>query len=372
LERLGLAANDDPAVTLISRASTTQPVASPDEEDDVERRQFLSIAAVTPIAAALPTASPGLGALDEIRGRMNTDLRHALPTHEVDRWQTIAADHVADYGTIAPAALLHRMAPDLADLADLARSYPRERDLNLTAARLCGLVGALHTDLGNDRPAREWLHTAAGYARHSGDLTQRYWIAMAQAMGAFYAKHPSPARVIKIAHDARRELGDATAAPAAQLAGLAARAHAALPNQRQQARAALDQAQRLFDRLTPAHTDERFWGFPPGEMLMYRSQVLTRIHAPEAWDAQDNALAAYPSNDPMDRPLILLDRARMLAARREADAAAHTATNAIENLAPALRVPLLIDQAQTLAHELRPVSPNIAAQYREHIDALAA
>lgn len=53
LERLGLAVDDDPVVTLISQTPTSQPVASP-EEDDVERRQFLSIAAVTPLAAALP------------------------------------------------------------------------------------------------------------------------------------------------------------------------------------------------------------------------------------------------------------------------------------------------------------------------------
>ncbi|WP_329522155.1 hypothetical protein [Spirillospora sp. NBC_01491] len=220
------------------------------------------------------------------------------------------------------------MAPDLTDLADLARSYPRERDLNRTAARLCGLVGALHTDLGQDRPAREWLHTAAGYARHSGDLTQQYWTAMAQAMGAFYATRPNPARVVQIAEDTRRDLGDATAAPAAQLAGLAARAHAALPGHQQQARTALDHAQSLFDHLTPARPDERFWDFPEAEMLMYRSQVLTRIDSPDAWGAQENALAAYPGDDPMDRPLILLDRARHLAARQNADAAAHTATSA--------------------------------------------
>ncbi|MFG2000428.1 hypothetical protein ACGFNU_14885 [Spirillospora sp. NPDC048911] len=110
-------------------------------------------------------------------------------------------------------------------------------------------MGALHTDLGQDRPDRGWLHTAAGYARHSGDLAQQYWIAMAQAMGAFYATVPNPNRVVQIAERARRDLGDTTAVPAAQLAGLAACAHAVLPGHQRQARDTLDDAQRLFDQL---------------------------------------------------------------------------------------------------------------------------
>ncbi|MFG2000427.1 hypothetical protein ACGFNU_14880 [Spirillospora sp. NPDC048911] len=98
LERLGLGSNDDPVVTLVS-----QPVVLP-EEDDVERRQFLSIAAVAPVAAALTPSG-----LDEVRARMNHDLRHALPTDEIDFRQLITADHV--YGTTAPATMLRRMAP---------------------------------------------------------------------------------------------------------------------------------------------------------------------------------------------------------------------------------------------------------------------
>lgn len=60
---------------------------------------------------------------------------------------------------------------------------------------MCGLAGALHTDLGHGRSAREWLHTATGYARHSGDLTQRYWTAMAQAMTAPYTTPPNHDRI---------------------------------------------------------------------------------------------------------------------------------------------------------------------------------
>ncbi len=114
--------------------------------------------------------------------------------------------------------------PDLADLADLTGGYPRERDLSLVAARLCGLTGALHTDLGNDRQASDWLHTAARYASLSGDTAQQYWAAVAQAMSALYGQQPG--QVITIAGRARAGLGESACAPAAQLAGLTARAHA--------------------------------------------------------------------------------------------------------------------------------------------------
>jgi len=66
--------------------------------------------------------------------------------------------------------------------------YPQQHDLARLASRLCGLTGAVHTDLGDRRAARDWLHTAGRYAGMSGDLATRYWVAMAQAMTATYAR----------------------------------------------------------------------------------------------------------------------------------------------------------------------------------------
>jgi hypothetical protein len=151
---------------------------------------------------------------------MNADLRHVLPADEVTRWHDIADAH----GQRPPAQLLSSLQPDLSDLADLTRDYPRERDLSLIASRLCGLTGALHTDLGNDRQASDWLHTAARHAALSGDTAQQYWVATAQAMSALYG--PRPDQVITIVSRTRAELPSHPCAPAAQLAGLTARAHA--------------------------------------------------------------------------------------------------------------------------------------------------
>lgn len=156
-------------------------------------------------------------------------------------------------------------------------------------------------------------------------------------MSALYGQQPG--QVITIASRARAELGKSACAPAAQLTGLTARAHARA-GQADAARAELDRAGQLLGRSAP---DGGFFGFPERELLMYQSAVLTGIGDPAAPDSQAQALAAYPANDPMDRPLIRLDQARYLATQaRDPHAAAQAALGAITDLPAALRVPLLV------------------------------
>jgi hypothetical protein len=194
----------------------------------------------------------------------------------------------------------------------------------------------------------------------SGDLNTRYWVAMAQAITATYT--PDPARVLAISDQATAELGSCSGAAAAQLTGLAARA--TLGNT-ESARTQLTTAERIADHLTAAQADEVFFGFPRREMAMYASQVLTATDDPAAWAAQTHALAAYPASDPMDRPLILLGRARHLARHDEPDQAASVAVTAITTLAPAQRVPLLITQARAVGKEITAVSPRTGSRYAQ-------
>ncbi|MEU4233289.1 hypothetical protein AB0F17_54165 [Nonomuraea sp. NPDC026600] len=347
LDRLGLA-DEDPIVTLMGQAP------DPDLEDDVDRRQFFSLAA----------AAPMVWSLDSTRSRTEAGLRRVLPAGDLDHWADVTAGHVASYDTMPPQTLLQALRPDLDEIADFADRYPHQRELHLIASRLCGLVGAASTDLEQDRAARDWLHTAKRYADLSGDTTQRYWIAMAQAMSAFYG--PTPQMVITIADRARATLGDAPSAPAAQLAGLASRAHARL-GRREKAARELDTAHATFDRLTIEQRDEPFFGFPMAEMAMYSSQVLSLTGQQGAWDAQDKALAAYPHDDPMDRPLILLDRGRYLIRKGEAGQAAAVASAAITAVPAQLRVPLLMTQARQLGDAIAQVAPKAAADLRETI-----
>lgn len=318
----------------------------PDGENN--RRDLLNVAA--PVALQL----------DQIRRRMDTDLRHVLPSAETDEWARIVCQHVAAYGTLPPGTLLERLALDLSDLADLIGRYPQERDLARQASRLCGLVSALHTDLGDARAARNWLYTGGRYAATSDDVASRYWIAMARAMTATYLH--DPARVLAIARKAAGELGSHQGAAIAQLTGLAARAHAVLGDSRA-ARAQLTVAERLAEHLAPSEADEKFFGFPHREMVMYSSQVLTATDEPSAWNIQTDALSGYPASDHMDRPLILLDRARFLARHGEPDQASYVAATAITSLKPAWRVPLLINEARRVGKVITSVSPRSGSRY---------
>lgn len=344
--RLGLTGNPD---FMANNELLWVPIAL-NEDDNVNLRGFLGL------------VNPVLFQLDQVRRRMDTDLRHVLPAAEIDQWEEIADRHTAAYGTVPPCALLTRLAPDLSELSDLVGQYPQQRDLTRLAARLCGLIGALCTDLGDDRGARDWLRTAARFTVKSGDIATRYWVAMAVAMAATY--QPDPVHVLTVAAKAAVELGTCICAAAAQLTGLAARAYAAI-NDHKAARGQLAAAEQMASRLTAVQSDEVFFGFPSREMAMYMSQVLTAIGDPAAGDALTDALSHYPATDQMDRPLLLLARARYLARQGEPAVASQVATDALTSLAPAWRVPLLISEARAVGKAISEIAPAAGRQYAQ-------
>jgi|GEM_PF-7085797 len=327
--------------------------AGQQEEREVDRRRFLTVA-----------AAPVLFQLDQIRRRMDTDLRHVLPAADTEMWAQIASQHVAAYGKVPPAVLLERLTPDLSDLADLVSHYPQQRELAKVAARLTGLTGALHTDLRDDRAARDWLHTAGRLAGLSGDPSTEYWVAMAQAMTATYPANPD--RVLHIASRTAGKLGPHRCAGAAQLTGLVARAHAEA-GEPAKARDALSTATRIAAGLTTAQADEVFFGFPHRAMLMYTSGVLTAIGDQAASPALTQALSAYPAGDAVDRPLIMLDQAMHLARAAQPEHAADVAIRTITELAPAWRVPLLISRARIVGKTIAATSAQVHHQYSQSL-----
>ncbi|GAA3745057.1 hypothetical protein GCM10022205_34940 [Spinactinospora alkalitolerans] len=328
-------------------------------DDDVDRRGFLGIAATT-----APVVLP----LGEVRQRLESPLKRLLPAADLEHWVSVADRHIAAYGTCTPADLLSALSEDLEEISALAGRYSHQRELQMVAARLCGLTGALHTDLDDDAEARDWLATAGGYARLADDASMRTWGAMAQAMLAYYGHRP--AEVIAVAERARRGIGGDGGAARVQLTGLAARAHARLGDH-DTARDALTAATELFSSVPDEEADDGFFGFPETQLSMYESSVLSLIGDPGAWSAQTTALDAY-AGDPLSYSLILFDRARWQLRRGSVDDAAATAVTALADLRPAERLPLLLDQARALGGGIAERSPGTAEDYRGRIDRLAA
>lgn len=183
---------------------------------------------------------------------------------------------------------------------------------------------------------------------------------MAQAMAVTYPANPQS--VLALAGRAAAELGSHPSAGAAQLTGLAARAYAEL-GEHHAARTQLASAERIVASLTREQTDELFFGFPSRQLRMYTALILTAVGDPAAWNAQTDALSCYPDGDVMDRPLILLDRARYLAKSGDAEQASNVAINTITAIAPAWRVALLASEARSVGESITAVSAQVGSQY---------
>jgi hypothetical protein len=132
----------------------------------------------------------------------------------------------------------------------------------------------------------------------------------------------------------------------------------------------------VVDQRPPARADPDRADPGDDQDVVAGSQVADRDQQqpgdPAAWTAQADALAQYPADDRMDRPLLLLYRAQYLAAQGQADHAAQLAVGAIADLAPPWRVPLLTRQAQALGQDITAVSPQVGRRYAATLRATLA
>ncbi|WP_435109202.1 hypothetical protein [Nocardiopsis synnemataformans] len=332
-----------------ANVSGFHPLANP-EGDDVHRRQFLTTAAST--AAVVPLA--------DIRQILDAPLRRVLPTSDIQHWSAVVEGHVSSYGTTKPANLIEALTPDLAEVSQLAKRFPHQRDLQMITSRLCGLTGALHTDLDNSTEAQGWLRTATGYAELADDAVMRTWSAMASAMDAYYAHRP--AETVRISVKARESIGDEGGCALAQLVGLQARAHA-FEGDKEAAAEALHAA---CDIHQSAPIDDGFFGFPEKQMVAYSASVLSHTGDPSAWDVQDQAIELH-QDAPLDLAVLRLERATFQLLTGDVDASAVTATDAVRKLDPSQRIPLFLDQASAYASRLEEHSPQAASTYRSHL-----
>jgi transcriptional regulator with XRE-family HTH domain len=342
------------------RETIPGPVEQDDGDDPMKRRSLLRGA----LAAGM--TGPAAAALTAAR----TDLDSALSDQAADLsfWESTAERYGFGYNGNPPTDVLSDLIVDLAELKpllDSSQTVAARASLCRVAAQMAGMTAVVLHDLGHHRESTRWFHTAGRAAAESKDDALHAWVLGREAMVPLNFGAPAVAR--DLAERARTLSGDTPSAATALACAVAARAYAANGN-RDEALAAVTEAERIMERLAPEQAANTWFGYPEQKHHVHLSQALTLLgETQRAYAEQDRALELSRSPSVMTRALIAIDRASCLASEGELEEAACVATEAYGQLPTSYRGGLTRARAQAVYQSVRRVPS--AEQLR---DALAA
>lgn len=291
-------------------------------------------------ARAVPALARLRAELDEALSSSSVSPRHLELVEES------ASEHMRIYPSAPPSVMLSRLATECSEIQVLSR----RRQPAAVQARLSGAAALLATmcadalmRLGDAGEARLWYRTAIHAADDSADTRLRVLVRAQAAMLPYYFGDPQ--QTVAMA-DAALAITTAASPSGALAAAGRARALARL-GAAEQARAAIEQAHRMFDQAGDDDSDAAF-RFPAKRLMFYLSGAMTWLgDTKEAYRVQDEALRLYgpAPTVPIDPALIMLDRALCLVHDlRFADAAA-AAREAIANLPDLQRTEIILTKA---------------------------
>jgi transcriptional regulator with XRE-family HTH domain len=218
------------------------------DPEDLVRRRILIQQAVTALAAG--TAGPALNAIrhglvSSVTGREPGDL-------DVDEWEQIAHDYGVAYFTEQPAALIHNLAAELADLQGELNLVPDEEDimhkgLSRSAALLAAVMAMSLVNVGEFQQSRLWWRAARQTADASRDPAVRIWVRGHDAMHALYDHRPLRAALARAGE--ALAIGGTTAYSGSGEALGAQAQTLALFGRADEARTAVNQLADLYERL---------------------------------------------------------------------------------------------------------------------------
>ncbi|MFJ5884014.1 multiprotein-bridging factor 1 family protein [Kitasatospora cineracea] len=260
------------------------------EEDEVERRTFISLALTTGLAA-------------EPWGR----LAAALDGGVVDKATTTRlVGNTAEMFTAeehTPARLLAaRLSTHLDTITSLLpNAGVHQRELMIAAGEAAALAGWVYWDLGDHRTAMQYYKTAALAGRRAG-----HGAVNALVLGyTSYGVDPNKARqMLTVAQEQVRGPGYATAR--AWLCAREAEEAAAVGDQEAAVRA-LDRASTAFDYANPAGEQTWMSFFVPARLGSMRVATYAKLRHPELTPAADDTLAALGTADTKMRVAVLGD-----------------------------------------------------------------
>ncbi|MFI2652714.1 hypothetical protein [Micromonospora fulviviridis] len=292
-------------------------------------------------------AARAVGSLARLRVELDEALSSSSVTpRHLELVEESASEHMRIYPSAPPSVMLSRLATECSEIQVLSR----RRQPATVQARLSGAAALLATmcadalmRLGDAGEARLWYRTAILAADDSTDTRLRVLVRAQAAMLPYYFGDPQ--QTVAMA-DAALAI-TAAASPSGALAA-AGRARAlARVGAAEQARAAIEQAHRLFDEAGDDDSDAAF-RFPAKRLLFYLSGAMTWLgDTKEAYRVQEEALRLYGPAPavPIDPALITLDRALCLARDLRFADAAVAAREAIANLPDLQRTEIILAKA---------------------------
>lgn len=289
-----------------------------------------------------------LSGLDRLRVQA-LELLHGdnpVAASSLDDWARTIEQHGIATRYVGSADLLPVLTRDFADLQQyIARrpSLSAMRLLNHASARLAGLLSLTLLKTGQAESSREWSKAAWLISLEVGDPSTSSWVRAQDAYSFFYDKRIreaiSTARHAQDAANGRPSVGFVLAA------ALEARAQAVLGRQRE-ALAAIYCAEEALGRLDSESSGESAFGYDEAQLRFHQSNALTRLGDFDgAMKAQQQALSLYHQDNYMDRALVLLDRAELLARLGDVQGAIDEVTSVVGGLAPEQRDGLIVARA---------------------------
>jgi transcriptional regulator with XRE-family HTH domain len=317
--------------------------------DDVNRRTLLGL--LGPV-----TASPLAGKLEELRRGLDGMLGAEPADYDADDWERTVADYACAVGTTPVMNLLSNMLTDFADIqVSITQAQgPIRRKLIHSASQLAVLTAVALVNAGERHAAQRWWRTAAHAASATADAELIALVHGRHAVLSLY--NTPPVRVLELA-DRAISLGRSMPCVGV-ISGLAARAQALghlkrLAESERSLHSVLDAYARLPASATTCPGSQWNWG----EQRLHH--VVSHVHTyagrtEQANQAQDAALAVYPSGNFQGRSQIELHRATTLIQAGDIDAGVDHLTSTMENLQPWQRADGIVKRSTILALDLIP------------------
>lgn len=282
----------------------------------------------------------------------------AMSDASLDDWEQTTWQYGLATRHRPAAALLIDLTADFGELRHVLarrRTLLAPSRLTRVTAQMAGLMSLTLIKLDQRSAARNWARLAKLIAADAGDSRLQAWVRAQEAYAYYYSGQLTDAAYA--ATHAQRIASNAPCAGVALAAALEARAYAGL-RRPAETMAALDRAERALAGLGHEERAQSAFGYNEAQFYFHAGNAHTHLgQTAAAYAVHEQALATYPTDDYLDRALVLLDRAECLVRDDEPAAAVDCIARALGGLAADQRDRLIDNRARQVLAQVAAALP---------------